>query len=44
MMGNVHSTHTCRNFEKIRDWAVQHKAEMDLDFFKFVEGAPIRQE
>ena len=36
--------HTCRNFDKIRDWAVAHKAERDLDFFKYVEGAPLRQE
>lgn len=44
MVGNVHSTHTCKNFDKIRDWAVKHKAETDLDFFKPVKGAPIRQE
>ena len=44
MFGNVKTTHTCKNFEKIRDWAVEHKAETDLDFFKHVEGAPIRQD
>ena len=44
MFGNVKTTHTCKNFDKIRDWAVKHKAEADLDFFKHVEGAPIRQD
>jgi len=44
MFGNVRTTHTCKNFEKIRDWAVEHKAQTDLDFFKHVKGAPIRQD
>ena len=44
MLGNVKTTHTCRNFDKIRDWAVENKAETDLDFFTFVEGAPILDE
>ncbi|KAH8897640.1 tat pathway signal sequence [Thozetella sp. PMI_491] len=44
MVGNVGTTHTCKNFEKIRDWAVEHKAQTDLDFDKYVKGAPIRQE
>ena len=44
MLGNVGTTHTCKNFKKIRDWAVENKAETDLDFFKHVPGAPIRQE
>ena len=44
MFGNVRTTHTCKNFEKIRDWAVEHKAQSDLDFFKYVKGAPLRQD
>ncbi|KAF4449381.1 tat pathway signal sequence [Fusarium austroafricanum] len=44
MFGNVRTTHTCKNFEKIRDWAVEHKAQTDLDFYKHVKGAPIMQE
>lgn len=44
MLGNVHTTHTCKNFKKIRDWAVEHKAETDLDFSVHVEGAPIRHD
>jgi hypothetical protein len=44
MFGNVRTTHTCKNFGKIRDWAVEHKAETDLDFYKHVEGAPLLQE
>ncbi|KAF5019109.1 hypothetical protein F66182_8878 [Fusarium sp. NRRL 66182] len=44
MFGNVRTTHTCKNFEKIRGWAVEHKAQTDLDFYKYVKGAPILQE
>ncbi len=44
MFGNVHTTHTCRNFEKIRDWAVEHHATTDLDFTKHVKGAPLRHD
>jgi hypothetical protein len=44
MFGNVRTTHTCKNFDKIRDWAVEHKAQADLDFFKHVKGAPLRQD
>ncbi|KAF4966746.1 hypothetical protein FSARC_5611 [Fusarium sarcochroum] len=44
MFGNVRTTHTCKNFGKIRDWAVEHKAQTDLDFYKHVEGAPLLQE
>ncbi|KAL5610699.1 hypothetical protein FOBRF1_006816 [Fusarium oxysporum] len=44
MFGNVRTTHTCRNFDRIRDWAVEHKAQTDLDFYKHVKGAPILQE
>lgn len=42
MFGNLRTTHTCRNFEKIRDWAVQHKLQQGFDWFKEVKGAPIR--
>lgn len=41
MVGNVGSTHTCKNFKKIRDWAVKNKAQTDLDFFVHVKGAPL---
>ena len=40
-LGNVHSMHTCKNFDKIHEWAVKNNAEQDLDFFKYVVGAPI---
>ncbi|KAJ3493773.1 hypothetical protein NLG97_g4517 [Lecanicillium saksenae] len=40
-LGNVHSMHTCKKWDKIHDWAVKNKAEQDLDFFKPVKGAPI---
>jgi len=42
MFGNVRTTHTCKNFEKIRNWAVENKAQTELDFFQHVKGAPIR--
>lgn len=44
MFGSVKTTHTCKNFEKIRDWALKNKAQTELDFFKHVKGAPIRQD
>ncbi|KAM3434864.1 hypothetical protein MY4824_005194 [Beauveria thailandica] len=40
-VGNVHTMHTCRNFDKIHEWSVKHVAAQELDFFEFVEGAPI---
>ncbi|EGX90436.1 hypothetical protein CCM_06856 [Cordyceps militaris CM01] len=42
-IGNVHTMHTCKNFDKIHEWAVENTAAQDLDFFEFVEGAPIFQ-
>jgi hypothetical protein len=44
MVGNVGTTHTCKNFSRIREWAVEHKAQTDLNFTEHVHGAPIRQE
>ena len=44
MVGNVGTTHTCKNFDMIRQWAVDHKAQTDLNFTEHVHGAPIRQE
>ena len=44
MMGNLATTHTCRNFEKIRDWALEHQLKEGFDWFKEVKGAPIRKE
>lgn len=43
MFGNLRTTHTCKNFEKIREWAAQHKLDETFDQFHKVEGAPIRQ-
>lgn len=44
MIGNVKTAHTCKNFDKIRTWAVEHKAQTDLDFFRHVKGAPVHQD
>lgn len=43
-LGNAHTTHTCRNFEKIRQWGDENRAQTDLDFYTKVEGAPIYKE
>ncbi|EHK19642.1 uncharacterized protein TRIVIDRAFT_46478, partial [Trichoderma virens Gv29-8] len=43
MFGNLRTTHTCRDFEKIREWAARHRLDETFDQFHKVEGAPIRQ-
>ncbi|KAH8713751.1 Cyclochlorotine biosynthesis protein O [Beauveria bassiana] len=40
-VGNVHTMHTCRNFDKIHEWSVKNVAAQELNFFEYVEGAPI---
>lgn len=40
-LGNVHTMHTCKNWDKIHDWAIKNTAEQELDFFKPVIGAPV---
>lgn len=40
-LGNAHTTHTCKDFEKIRQWGIRNKKQRDLDFFKKAKGAPI---
>ncbi|KAL6854525.1 hypothetical protein J3F83DRAFT_764464 [Trichoderma novae-zelandiae] len=42
MFGNLRTTHTCKDFDKIREWAAQYKLEETFDQFHKVEGAPIR--
>lgn len=42
MFGNLKTTHTCKDFDKLQDWARRHKINEDFDWFKHVEGAPIR--
>ncbi|KAM4066825.1 tat pathway signal sequence [Hirsutella rhossiliensis] len=42
MFGNLRTTHTCKNFAKIREWAVEHRLREEFDWFKKVRGAPIR--
>lgn len=43
-LGNAHTTHTCKNFDKIREWGIKNKKQSELDFFTKVEGAPIYKE
>lgn len=43
MFGNLKTTHTCKDFSKIRDWAVDHQLQEEFDWFKEIKGAPIRQ-
>jgi hypothetical protein len=40
--GNLKTTHTCKNFDKVREWALDRKYDGDVDFKTEVEGAPIR--
>lgn len=40
--GNLATTHTCKNFEKVKDWAREHNLHGDFDMEAEVEGAPIR--
>ena len=42
MFGNLRTTHTCKNFEKIQDWAKDHVLTREFDWFEPVEGAPLR--
>lgn len=43
MFGNLKTTHTCKDFDKIREWAVAHQLKEEFNWFTPVEGAPIRQ-
>ena len=43
MLGSLETTHTCRDFEKIRDWALDHQLQGEFDWWQVVEGAPIRK-
>ncbi|KAL7795106.1 hypothetical protein V8C37DRAFT_375616 [Trichoderma ceciliae] len=43
MFGNLRTTHTCKDFEKIREWATQHRLDETFDQFHKVKGAPLRQ-
>jgi hypothetical protein len=43
MLGSLETTHTCRDFEKIREWALDHQLQGDFDWWREVEGAPIRK-
>ncbi len=31
--------HTCRDFEKLKDWATDHRKTHEFDFFVKAEGA-----
>lgn len=40
--GNLATTHTCKDFDKVREWARDHKLKGEVDMDVKVEGAPIR--
>lgn len=44
LVGNPRTTHTCRNFDKIRDWAKANRVQGDLDVSVHVPGAPIKHD
>jgi hypothetical protein len=41
MLGNTKTTHTCRNFEKIQDWAKKNSMPRNPDFLVHVPGSPL---
>ena len=43
MLGNTKTTHTCRNFEKIKDWAREHSMPQQTDFLQHVPGSPLKK-
>ena len=43
MFGNLRTTHTCKDFGKIREWAAENMLKEEFDWFKRPEGAPLRQ-
>ena len=42
MKGNLETTHMCRDFSKIRQWAAARQMRGDFDPDEYVEGAPRR--
>lgn len=40
--GNLATTHTCKDFDKVREWAQEHSMRGDIDLKVSVKGAPIR--
>lgn len=44
LLGNAHTLHTCKNFEKIRQWGLEHRPKTEMDMFIKVEGVPIYKE
>jgi hypothetical protein len=40
--GNLATTHTCKNFEKVKDWAREHNFHGRFSLEDKVDGAPIR--
>ncbi|CCC13418.1 hypothetical protein SMACR_06916 [Sordaria macrospora] len=44
MVGNTGTTHTCRDWEKVREWGLGHQTGMYFDPYVKVEGAPVRDD
>ncbi|KAB5576588.1 hypothetical protein GE09DRAFT_1053927 [Coniochaeta sp. 2T2.1] len=43
MLGSLETTHTCRDFDRIREWALEHQLQGEFDWWQEVEGAPIKK-
>ncbi|KAK3388267.1 hypothetical protein B0T20DRAFT_457375 [Sordaria brevicollis] len=44
MVGNTATTHTCKDWEKVRQWGLEHQTGRYFDPYERVEGAPIRDD
>lgn len=42
LVGNLATTHTCKNYDSILQWARDHQYKGPLDYTAKVEGVPIR--
>lgn len=42
MLENTKTTHLCRNFENIQQWARDHALEQNMDFLEHVPGARLK--
>ena len=37
---NARTTHTCRDFDSIKEWAMEHTMKVNFDYKAHLEGAP----
>lgn len=44
MVGNTATTHTCKDWERIREWGLSHQTGRYFDPYAKVDGAPVRDD